>query len=258
MRLIGMIVSAALGIAVIAEGAYIIRTRNQLATLSERLESLGSAADEGRRSGGSAGRALVEGDSDDPAPGLEARAPKSLPRFVPSATHPASEANDDPLPLPNAITSPEAREQLRQFILAQLERERQEARARDDQRREQRTQERRDRLAKDLGLSPSETEKFTQLSLKADAARAALRDRIDSGQVDRASIRQEMTTLRTENDKDMRALLGDDRMQKMEQLRRDQGGPPDGVFGGGRGFRGGGPGGPGGGPPGGGAAAVAP
>jgi ribosomal protein L19E len=243
MRLIGMIVGAALGIAVIAEGAYIVRTRSQLATLSERLEGLSSGADEGRHGGFiAASRSAGDPDNEGDEPVAEPRAARPLPRFVPTPAHPVAEPNnDDPLPLPAAITSPEAREQLRQFIVAQLERERQEARARDDQRREQRTQERREQLAKQLGLSPAETEKFSQLAIKADAARAALRDRIESGQVDRATIRQEMTTLRTDNDKEMRALLGDDRMQKFEQARLQQGGP-DGPFGG-RGFRGGGPGG---------------
>jgi ribosomal protein L19E len=245
MRLIGMIVGAALGIAVIAEGAYIVRTRSQLATLSERLESLSSGADEGRHSGFvAASRSMGDPDNEGDEPVVEPRPARPLPRFVPTPAHPAvPESNDDPLPLPAAITSPEAREQLRQFIVAQLERERQEARARDDQRREQRTQERREQLAKQLGLSPAETEKFSQLAMQADAARAALRDRIESGQIDRSTIRQEMTALRTDNDKQMRALLGDDRMQKFEQARREQGGP-DGPFGG-RGFRGGGPGGPG-------------
>jgi DNA-binding transcriptional regulator YdaS (Cro superfamily) len=190
----------------------------------------------------SAARGTRELEVDDPAPGTDPHLPQSLPRFVPNAAPPApnDNANDDPLPLPAAITSPEAREQLRQFILAQLERERQEARARDDQRREQRAQERRDAMAKSLGLSPAETAQFTQLSLKADAARAALRDRIESGQVDRTAIRQEMTSLRSESDKELRSLLGDERMEKLDQLRREQGRPPDGPFGG-RGFRGGGP-----------------
>jgi hypothetical protein len=246
MRLIGMIVSAALGIAVIAEGAYIVRTRNQLATLTERLEGLSNAADEGRHGALVASGRAVDPDNEADEPAADPRLPRTLPRFVPTPAHAVPETSDDPLPLPAAITSPEAREQLRQFIVAQVERERQEARARDDQRREQRTQERREQLAKQLGLSPAETEKFSQLAIKADAARAALRDRIEAGQVDRATIRQEMTALRADNDKEMRALLGDDRMQKYEQARFQQGGP-DGPFGG-RGFRGGGGGPPAGGP----------
>jgi hypothetical protein len=252
MRLIGMIVSAALGIAVIAEGAYIVRTRSQLASLSEKLDSLGTGAgsDELRRGSAGSPRAFADdGDSDDPLPRNEPRG-RALPRFVPAPGLPAAETNhDDPLPLPAAITTPEAREQLRQFILAQLERERQERRAKDDERRQQRNLERVQRTATALGLSPSETEKFTQLALQADTARAALRDKIEAGQMDRGQIRQEFSALRAEQDKNMRTLLGDDRMQKLDQIRRDQG-PPDGAWGG-RGFRGGGP--AGGGPPGGGA-----
>jgi DNA-binding transcriptional regulator YdaS (Cro superfamily) len=246
MRLVGMIITAALGIAVIAEGAYIVRTRSQLANLSERLENLSNIEhlDDGRRAAPpSLGRGYgdFEADRDLGAEGETAPRGRALPRFVPAPAA-APPQNDDPLPLPAAITSPEAREQLRKFIVAQLERERQEARARDDERRDQRTREQRERMAKELGLSQAETEKFTQLSLKADAARASMRERIESGQVDRATIRQEMMALRSDTDKEMRALLGDQRMQKLDQLRRDQGGPGDGPFMG-RGFRGGGPGG---------------
>src|SRR6185295_3106347 len=65
MRLIGMIVSAALGIAVIAEGAYIVRTRNQLATLSERLENLDNGSDLPRRGAfAAASRPGLEGEAE--------------------------------------------------------------------------------------------------------------------------------------------------------------------------------------------------
>lgn len=250
MRLVGIIVGAALGMAVIAEGAYIVRTRSQVAALSQRLANLGAFEDEGRRSPPSvgSGRSIrdEEGEVDDePAPGPGREGPAARPpRFVapgPAAGAPATA--DDPLPLPAAITSPEAREQLRQFILAQLERERQEARARNDERRDQRTRERNEKVAKDLGLSPAENEKFLKIVAQADAARASLRDRIEAGQVDRGAIRQETMALRSENDKQLRALLGDDRLAKFDEIRRSQGGPPEGLWGG-RGPRGGGPGGP--------------
>ena len=102
---------------------------------------------------------------------------------LPTARPPAR--SDDPLPLPQAIDSPQAREQLRQFVLAQLERERQEARMRQDERRQQREQERRDQVAKQLGLSPSETEKFNQILNDSRDARDKLRAQVEAGRAGR-------------------------------------------------------------------------
>jgi hypothetical protein len=148
--------------------------------------------------------------------------------------------------LPAAISTPEAREQLRQFVVAQLERERQEARVRDEQRMAARMRERRVAAIQPLGLSPGDTEKFLAITDKADAARFAVRDRIESGQLDRGAVRQEMANLREQTDRELKALLGDDRMKKYEEIRRDLG-PPEGGPGFGRGGFGRGRGGPGGG-----------
>ncbi len=229
MRLIGIVVGAALGLAVVAEGAYIVRTRSQLAAVTEKLDSLTTQRDSamasvGRGFGSEAG--LREGGMDE-ADGDEERGARRLPppRLV-AAPQGGSAAppprSDDPLPLPPAIDSPQAREQLRQFVLAQLERERQEAQVRQEERRQQRETERRDRMAKELGLSPGETEKFNQIFNDAQAARDKFRDQIEAGQIPRDQARQTMMTMRQENEQKLRGLLGDERMKKYETMR----GPP--------------------------------
>jgi hypothetical protein len=254
MRLIAIVVGAALGLAVVAEGAYIVRTRSQLAAVTQKLDALTSEretalAGVGRGYGSEAGQGR-EGGLDD---GDEDRVVRRLPPPRLLATGQGSAApsprSDDPLPLPPAIDSPQAREQLRQFVLAQLQRERQEAQVRQDERRQQRESERRDRMAKELGLSHSETEKFNQILNDAQTAREKFRDQIEAGQLPRDQARQTMMTMRQEQEQNLRGLLGDDRMKKYETLR----GPPGGgAFGdrrgGGQGI---GRGGPGGGPPGG-------
>jgi hypothetical protein len=228
-----MIVTAALAIAVIAEGAYIVRTRTQLATLSERLEALGAAADEGRAGPPARLPRFQDADFDvEPDPALRPAGPgvrPPPPKFLPGTPAPA--ASDDPLPLPAAIASPVAREQLRNFVVAQLERERQEARLRQEERFTQRNRERQERVVKELGLTPAERDKYFEITAQADAARAGLRDRIEAGQLDRANARQEMMALRSENEKQLRTLLGDARMEKLDGLRRELGGPPEGRWG---------------------------
>jgi hypothetical protein len=252
MRLIGIVVGAVLGLAVVAEGAYIVRTRSQLAAVSQRLESL-TAAREG--AGAAPGRSFADsGDSglggDD---GDEPVRPRRLPppRLVtPEGGAAPAPRTDDPLPLPPAIDSPQGREQLRQFVLAQLERERQEARVRQEERRQQRDQERRDRVAKELGLSAPETEKFNQILNDAQAQRARLRDQIEAGDLPPDGMRQAMMAARQDSQQKLRGLLGDERMKKLETLGGAGGGGPFGD--GRRGGPGGGRwGGPGGGPPGG-------
>jgi hypothetical protein len=254
MRLIAIVVGAALGLAVVAEGAYIVRTRSQLAAVTEKLDSLTSERETamsgmGRGFGSEAGQAR-EGGLDDGDEDRAVRRRLPPPRLVPTAQ--GRPRSDDPLPLPPGIDSPQAREQLRQFVLAQLERERQEAQVRQDERRQQRETERRDRMAKELGLSQPEAEKFNKILNDAQAAREKFRDQIEAGQLPRDQARQTMMTMRQEQEQSLRGLLGDDRMKKYETLR----GPPGGgAFGDRRGGWGGGQGvgrgGPGGGPPGG-------
>ena len=256
MRVIGIVVGAALGLAVVAEAAYIVRTRSQLAAVSEKLEALSSERETamgglGRGFGNEAGQAR-EGGLDD---GEDDRAVRRLPppRLVPGPQGSAAPPprSDDPLPLPPAIDSPQAREQLRQFVLAQLERERQEAQVRQEERRQQRETERRDRLAKELGLSPSETEKFNQILNDAQAAREKFRDQIEAGQLPRDQARQSMMAMRQEHEQNLRGLLGDERRKKYETMRAPPGGRPFGDRRGWGGGQGVGRGGPGGGPPGG-------
>jgi hypothetical protein len=255
MRLIGIVVGAVLGLSVVAEGAYIIRTRSQLAEVSRKLEALTGERDSaggnpGREMGGeraAPGGALDDGDEDGEPRTRRLPPPRLVTSPEGSAAPPPR--SDDPLPLPPAIDSPQSREQLRQFVLAQLERERQEARVRQDERRQQRETERRDRMAKDLGLSQGETEKFNQILNDAQTARDKFREQLEGGQLSRDQVRQTMSAMRQDNEQKLRGLLGEDRMKKYETMRGPPGGGP---FGDRRGWGGGqGRGGPGGGPPGG-------
>jgi hypothetical protein len=252
MRVIVLFVLAVLGVAVVAEGAYIVRTRTQMATLEERLATLATER-ESNTLAASQRRFEEEpaegqpGDDNGPRPSARTLPP---PKLVVPSPRPAA-ASADPLPMPAGLDAPEAREQLRQFILAQLERERQEAQQRVDQRREDRDRQRNEQMAKTLGLAPAETEKMLQILGSTQQARQDLRARIQSGEVRGDAIRQEMQALRGKADQDLQALLGDDRMQKLNELRR-QGGGDNGPRGFGAfnrpGFPGGGP--PPGGPPG--------
>lgn len=245
MRLIGLIVGGVLSVAVIAEGAYIVHTRRQVDWLSSRLETLGAEAGDllagvdSNRYGGRPG-----GQDDPESEGPSRGSGRGLPPprlIVPAPAVAVSAPSNDPLPLPPAIDTAEGREQLRRFVVAQLEQEREQGRQRQEQRQQEREQARREQLVKDLGLSPGESEKFTQILGQTQNARMNLRNRIESGELNRENMGREMAAMREETDRQMRSLLGDDRMKKFEEMRR-----PGPMQGGGRWGRG-----PGGGPPGG-------
>ena len=248
MRLIGLIVSGALAVSVVAEGAYIVHTRRQVARLADRLDAIGSEAGDLVASGAEArSPARFADPPDDPTPQTRRGGRLPPPRLInaPALTAPTPSGADNPLPLPPTLDSPEARDQLRKFVLAQLELERQEQRQRWDQQRTERDQQRRERMAQDLKLSSGETEKFNQIMTQMQTARASLRDRIESGQLPRENVGAELTALRQDSDRQMRELLGDDRMKQYQDMR---GGPngngPNGTMqGGGRRWGGGGPGG---------------
>jgi hypothetical protein len=255
MNLAGILVGGGLVVAVVAEGAYIVHTRSEVEALSAKIEALESGGAGSAPSDGAGTRRSAPDDDRTGGDGLAARpgpASRPVPRFVtePQGQESAGANTNDPLPLPPALSSPESREQLRQFVLASLDQERQENRARADERREQDVKARRDRAAKDLGLSPAEAETFSKIQADSDAARAALRAKVESGQVDRGAVRQEMVSIRAKTEQQLRDVLGDERMKKYEEIRSNQGPPGGEGFTGGRFNRwGGAPQGPEGAPP---------
>ena len=238
MRLIGMIVSGSLAMAVVAEGAYIVHTRRQVAP---PVRQAGRHRQRGRGPAERARRARCHAALHSrrdagrtPAgrgrPGAAAPTAGDLRR--PWPRHPRHSESDNPLPLPPAIDTPEAREQLRRFVLAQLEQERQEGRQRQEQMRNEREQQRRERMAKDLGLSRPGDRKV-QPDHDPDPVRPG-RPCATGSSRDRLRARTSGTSLRpcaTRAQKQMRSLLGDDRMKKFEEMRGRMGRPGAGPTG---------------------------
>jgi hypothetical protein len=248
MRLVAMVVTGVLAIAVIAEGAYIFHTRDRLQMLERRLEALSAEPDTtfvrlkpNRRSGGDREDTELDADRGAPSP------PPRFNRPPGGREAPAPGDPQNPLPLPAALDSAEAREQLRQFVAAQLERERQEARDRVVERRTERETRWREQVTKQLALSPPEAEKFNQILNNSQNRRDALQARIQAGELEGPAIRSAVVGLREESSRELRALLGEERAAKYEELRRSEG--RSGPGGGGFGRFGGGP--PGSGPAGG-------
>jgi hypothetical protein len=164
---------------------------------------------------------------------------------VPAGAPPAPGA----LALPAAIDSPEARDQLRAFVAAELQRERDDQRERGRQRFEEEQQKRMETMVKTLGLNAEDGKKLTDALTSAQNARREMRDKIQSGEISRADVGTQLASLREKTDQQVRQVLGDDKMKKFQELQRQDRGGWGGPGGGGRG-RGPGAGAPGaGGPP---------
>jgi hypothetical protein len=225
-----MLVSAILGLAVIGEAAYIARTRRQMDALYDQVQQLAAEAgadpDPAERP---PSRPFARSET---AIAVRPRLPP--PRLAPAPiTAPAAAPGS--LPLPPALDSPEARDQLRQFVAAELQRERDDQRERNRQRFEEDQQRRIEGMVKTLGLNPDEGRRLTEALTAAQTSRRELRDKIQSGEMNRADIGREVASLREKTDEQVRQVLGDDRMQKFQELQRQQPG-----WGGGRGPGGGG------------------
>jgi hypothetical protein len=182
----------------------------------------------------------------------------TLGRLPPPRFSPPSGNADSPPPstggpaLPPALDNAEAREQLRGFIAAELQRERDDQREKVRLQRDQEMQKRMEDAVKALGLNDADGKRFMDAVSKGQEDRRALRDKIQAGQIPRSDIPKEMGALRDQTDKQLKDILGDEGMQKYQELQRQdrqaqfagwQGRPGAGPP------RGGPPGAPGGGPP---------
>jgi hypothetical protein len=235
-----LLVTGALFAIVIAEGAYIIKTRRQMDTLTTQVQQL---AAEAVAEGGDATAAREPsrgngwvGERPTATSGAPGRLPP--PRFntapAPSGSPPAGSPAGGQTPLPAVLDTPEARGQLRQFVAAELQRERDDWRQQQQQARDEEAQRRLEATIKTLGLNADEGKKLTDIVTKSQDQRRQLRDKVQSGQLARADVAREFTTLREQTDKELKAALGDDKAQKFQEMQRQNRGP------------GGGPGGPGG------------
>jgi len=257
MRLIGILVAGVLTIAAVAQGAYIVKLRREIAALSGRVDELrAERSDDSGDDRSAAAPAYARARSaawppfDGPRPTALTAAPRLPGGGAPApapAPHPSAD-NGDPLPLPPAVSSPEAREQLRQFVASTMEQQRDQAREQWTARREDAEKQFRDKVIKELGLNEQEGQKVGDIFGGMQTARRDLFEQVRSGQKSGSDIGTEMAALRDRTQTELRTVLGDDQMKKLQELQRQErtpfrGGP--GPGGGGGPLPGGFPGGPG-------------
>jgi hypothetical protein len=250
VRIANVLVTGTLFTAVIAEGAYIIKTHRQMEALTTQVQQLASEVgdDPVDRTPAPERPWVGERPTGSRNPARNLPPPRFNTAAAPTTT---GSAVNGTVALPPVLDTPEARDQLRQFVTAELQHQRDDWRQQQQQQREEAEQRRLESAIKTLGLNGDEAKKLTEAVSKAQDQRRDLREKIQSGQIARADIGKEMGALREQTDKDLRAAVGDDRAQKFQELQRQNRGPGGGPGGGGPGFGGGFRGGPPGGGPGG-------
>jgi hypothetical protein len=227
VRLVGILVIGILAVTVVAQGAFLFKTRKQVAALSDQVQQMAaeSALDD---------RPLPESRERLPVNARPLGAPP--PRFTPPP--PAQPT----APAVAALTTPEAREQVHQMVLEAMDRAREDNLARMRERREQDQMRRIDDVVKAMKLNTDDSQRLSQVLTAAQQARRDLRDKMTTGEVSRADAAQQMAALRAQTDEQLNKLLGDDGRRKLEETQRQVGGfgpgggggGPGGFFGGGR------------------------
>lgn len=237
MRLVGTFVVAGLVVAFAVQTAVLMKTRSRLGDLEERLGAAGEGAGpNGSRQGG-------EDDVIEPQfGGRPNRRPP--PEFVAAmealgaaAAAPSNTGSGDPLPLPPALATPEAREQLKNFVTAVMQQQREEQRDRARQQREEGDKQARARAAERLGLSGRDAQQFDQILSTMSQSRQELMSKLQAGQIQRGDIGREMGAIRQKTDDQLKQLLGDQRFTQFQEVQREVG---LGMGRGGGGWRGGG------------------
>ena len=247
MRLANALVTGTLFVALAAERAYNVKTHRQIDALTTQVQQLAADSEDEPAARDTSRAPWVGQRPTSSGGGAGGRLPP--PRFNTTAS--ATPTNSAPPPagapaLPPALDTPEARDQLRQFVAAELQHQRDDFRQQQQQQREDDQRRRLESAVKTLGLNEADGKKLTDIVTQSQDQRRDLREKIQSGQIPRDQIPQAMSALRDQTDKQVRALVGDDKAQQFQQMQGPNRGPRGGGFGGppGGGWAGGPPRGP--------------
>jgi hypothetical protein len=234
MRVIGIVAVFVLALAAIVEGAVIVRLSTRIDTLADKLATPPAAPRElsDVRAPHHDGVALARGDG----AGVGLPPPRLTgPAGAPVPTAPATAM------LAEALQTVEGRQHLRGAIEHLREEERQDRLVRNAEQDIEREQRYRDRMAKVLSLPAHEQEKVGQLFATLQAGRRKVLDDMRAGLKNAEQADDEIDNLEDGTQAQVRALLGDQRMQQLRDARRAErgrggqgGGQGGGQEGGGR------------------------
>ena len=208
--LAGVLVTA-LAAGLLVEGVQVRRLSGRVEELEKRLAAGAPEAD--------LGVVAPAGE----APTRNARPTLAAIATRAGASRPALAATA--VPLPEALSSPAAREQLSRFVRAEMDRARASQREERLDRREQRENDLYEKAIGALKLSEAEAGKLGEILSKLQADRRALVASVRAGEKPASELGPGVASLREQADKDAKALLGEEKFGKLTELRRGSGRP---------------------------------
>ncbi len=218
MRTIGMLVAFGLGICSLVEGAYLVKLSRDVKGLADELRLTQEA--------GGAERAAVAVPALHTAPlrvVREVARPRDVPpAFVVSTPAPTTQAATT---LHEALATAEGREQLKNALAIIDEERRQDKVGKRVEKQEGHNQQLKEKIAKVVALNGDESYKLDTLLAGVQAERHQLVEDMKVGLKNAREVDDQLDTVDTRVDKEVRALLGDERWKKLrEQDRRGRGG----------------------------------
>lgn len=215
MRAIGIVAIFVLTLAAIVEAAVIVRLSSRVDSLDQKLSQASGSPDSDatRREMVALARSGGEGGATLPPPRLAPAAPAGA-APLPAPTGPATAV------LAEALQSSEGRQHLKAALEHLREQDRQERLVRNAERDVEREQRYRDRLTKVLSLPPHDQQKVGQLFSSLQTGRQKVLEEMRSGLKNADQADDEIDDMEDKTEEQVRALLGDQRMQQLREAER--------------------------------------
>ena len=208
MRTLGIIAIFVLSLISIVEGAYLIKLSGRVSALSQDRSEVA--------------------DSDEPAPARRLEAPAPRPRAAPAVPVPTFQTMAPPSTTPatttlrEALATTEGREQLKAAMEVIAEEKRQARLIERAPRRDERDQKYRERILKTLALTGDEPPRLDALFTTLQTGRRQILDDMRAGLKNAEKADEELDELRDGTEKQIHALLGDERYKKLREGRRGE------------------------------------
>jgi hypothetical protein len=185
---------------VVAQGAYTLKLQRNMRALAERLDQ--AAIVEPMGSAAPAASVLHRG-----AP----PAPPTIPRLTTTST---------PVPVLEALGTPEARQKIQEVLGAIKEEKRREKLLKSVDRREKTEQRLKELIGPELALTAEENARATEVLTRAITTRRHAVEELQSGARSRAEARSEIDGASKQADQALEKLLGEKRLQSYKDLRK--------------------------------------
>ncbi len=237
MRTIGMFVGFILALTCVVQGAYLIKLSHRVTELTDELRADRNEAADPRvqRAIADSSRQQGYGASGQNDRRQALRIPTgslpSVPVFVPTAVAPAPPAAGT---LHEALSTPEGREHLKNALATIDEEKRQDKMTRRVGKDDERSLKFKENIVGRLGLNAQEQYKLDTLLATAQNERRQLVEDMKVGLKKSGEVDEGLDAVQSQTEKDVRALVGEDRWQKLRggDRRGRQGGAQDGNGGG--------------------------